>query len=561
MRDYQSLIVRACLAAAALLSASTSAGAQIRNPGDLDPSGRVLAKVSVAMIDASGISHPVSSLGILIIAESGDRTLVRTDDAGIATAWLPPGNYQFTTPEALIWNGRSYTWELTTAIQPGSGIIRFSPVNARMVSAPGPSNAGAPPVATPTPPAGQPRPGAPEGANSQKLRVFVDCQAEGCDLDYLRTEIPFVDHMRDRADASLHILVTSQANGGGGHSYTINFIGLRELAGSADTLRYIAPTLATFEEKRAGVARAIKLGLVRYVARTPVAGELQISYSPLAAASVASQPGRDPWNLWVFRTNANANLSAEESQSFTSIRGSTVANRTSEAWKFRIGVNGGYSESRFTFADGSKYNAYSHFYGGSQLLVKSFGEHWSAGDKFTVSSSTYLNQKLFLRFAPALEFNIFPYSEATRRQLTIQYSVGASAFRYQDTTIFNKISEVRPDHSLIAALDVKQPWGSVSLSLEGASFLDDMTKRRLVFNNAFDVRVFKGFSVSAYVGLSLLRDQLYLAKGTLSDADILVRKRQLASTFSFYGGLGLSYTFGSIFNNIVNPRFDLAGGN
>jgi len=522
----------------------------------------VLAKVGVAMTDETGGSRPVSGLAILIIAENGDRTVVHTDDAGIATAWLPAGNYQFTTPDPVTWNGRSYSWEITTAIQPGTGIIRFTSVNARVIAA-GQTPAGAPPVTAPGVPGVPGAPIAPAtlpGRPSQKLRVFADCQTGGCDLDYFRTEIPFVDYMRDRADAQVHILVTSQATGGGGTTYTINFIGLRDLAGSADTLRYIAPQAATDDDKRAGLARAIKLGLVRYVARTPVGDQLQISYAPPSVASVAARPVSDPWNLWVFRINANANLNGEESQSFTALRGSVVANRTSEDWKFRIGVNGGYSESQFTFSDGTKYNAYSHFYGANQLLVKSLGAHWSAGEKASLSSSTYYNQKLFTRFAPALEFDIFPYSEATRRQLTFQYSVGVSTFRYQDTTIFNKISEVRPDHSLVAALDVKQPWGSVSLSLEGTAFLDDMTKHRVVFYNAFDVRVFKGFSVNMYLGVSLLRDQLYLAKGSLSDEDILVRKRQLASTFSYYGGLGLSYTFGSIFNNIVNPRFDLAGG-
>lgn len=550
MRDNQWTTILVCVAAAALLAVPTSGRAQIRSAGDLDPSGKVLAKVGVAVIDAAGGSHPVANLGILIIAENGDRTTVRTDDAGIATAWLPEGNYQFTTSEPVSWNGKAYTWELTTAIRPGTGIIRFSPTNAQIVATPTLSAVGAPSVTAPT-----------TGEPWQKLRVFTDCQANGCDLDYFRAEIPFVDYMRDRADASVHILVTSQATGGGGTTYTISFIGLRDLAGSVDTLRYIAPQSATDDVKRAGLARAIKLGLVRYVARTPVADRLQISYSPPGVASVASQPVSDPWNLWVFRMNANANLNGEKSQSFTALRGAVLASRTSEEWKFRIGVTGGYSESHFTFSDGSKYNTYFNSYGARQLLVASLGPHWSAGEKLSLSSSTYLNQKLFVRFAPALEYNIFPYSEATRRQLTFQYSVGLSSFRYEDTTIFNKISEVRPDHSLVAALDVKQPWGSVSLSLEGTAFLDDMTKHRVVFYNTFDVRVFKGFSVNMYLGVSLLRDQLYLAKGSLSDEDILVRKRQLASTFSYYGGLGVSYTFGSIFNNIVNPRFDLAGGN
>ncbi len=100
----------------------------------------------------------------------------------------------------------------------------------------------------------------------------------------------------------------------------------------------------------------------------------------------------------------------------------------------------------------------------------------------------------------------------------------------------------------------------MSFSIGGASFLDDFSQYRAVASNSLDIRVFKGFSVNLFAGASLLRDQLYLAKGTLSEADILLRRRQLKSSYSFYGGLGLSYTFGSIFNNIVNPRFDLASG-
>ena len=42
--------------------------------------------------------------------------------------------------------------------------------------------------------------------------------------------------------------------------------------------------------------------------------------------------------------------------------------------------------------------------------------------------------------------------------------------------------------------------------------------------------------------------------------EILVRRRQLETSYNFFAGVGLSYTFGSIFNNIVNPRFGSSGG-
>ena len=159
-----------------------------------------------------------------------------------------------------------------------------------------------------------------------------------------------------------------------------------------------------------------------------------------------------------------------------------------------------------------------------------------------------------------MEYNIFPYSESTRKQLTLQYTVGINSFRYRDTTIFEKISEVRPNQTLTASISTTQPWGSMSGSIEGANYLDDFSKRRLVLFNSINARLFKGFSFNLFGSVSLLRDQLYLARGGATDEEILLQRRQLSTSYSYFAGAGLSYTFGSIFNNVVNPRFEGSGG-
>lgn len=393
------------------------------------------------------------------------------------------------------------------------------------------------------------------------LRVFIDCNVEGCDFDFFRTEIPFVDYVRDRQDAALHVLVTNQSTGGGGLAYVVHFIGLRELAGIGDTLSYVSPNSATPDDRRRGLVSTMKLGLVRYVARTGGGARLRISdqgVAPAAPGTAAAK--RNPWNLWVFSVGANGNFNGEESFHSTSLRTSTSANRTTEAFKIRVTVNGNYNENKFKFSDGSRFASYSHSYGASELAVKSLGPHWSAGQRVSMNSSTFLNQKLTFRAAPAVEYNVFPYSESTRRQLTAQYALGLNAFRYEDTTIFNKISELRPDQTLTLSLGLKQPWGSVNTSLEGASYLDDFSKNRTELFNSLDLRLFKGFSVNMFVSASRVRDQLYLARGESSDNDVLVRQRQLATSYSYFAGVGLSYTFGSVLNNVVNPRFEGASG-
>ena len=393
---------------------------------------------------------------------------------------------------------------------------------------------------------------------SVRLRVFLDCNF--CDFDFMRTEINFVDYVRDRQDAQIHILVTNQPTGGGGTEFTLHFIGQKELSHVADTLTYVSPPSASQDDLRRGLARIIRLGLVRYYAHLGQAGRFDVTYTAPAGDSASKAAARDRWNLWVFRMNASGYGNGEKSSNFVSLNGSVNASRTTEMWKTSLTSYGNYNQSRFILSDGSKFNSYSHGYGFTDLIVKSLGQRWSAGQRASWTSSTYLNQKRAIRFAPAVEYNFFPYSQSTRRMLTLQYSPGINFFRYQDTTIFDKISEVRGDQTLTASIDVKQTWGSISSSLEGAAYVDDFTKKHLVFFNALDLRLFKGFSFFSFGQVSFLRDQLYLPRGNLSDQERLLRRRQLETSYSYFVQLGFSYSFGSIFNNIVNPRFGGTSG-
>jgi len=47
-------------------------------------------------------------------------------------------------------------------------------------------------------------------------KVFIDC--DHCDIDYIRTEITFVNYVWDRQEADVHILITTQDTGGGGRN-------------------------------------------------------------------------------------------------------------------------------------------------------------------------------------------------------------------------------------------------------------------------------------------------------------------------------------------------------
>jgi len=62
-------------------------------------------------------------------------------------------------------------------------------------------------------------------------------------------------------------------------------------------------------------------------------------------------------------------------------------------------------------------------------------------------------------------------------------------------------------------------------------------------------------SFRLYGQYSVVHDQLSLPKGDATTEQILLQRKQLETQFQYNASIGLTYTFGSIYNNIVNPRF------
>jgi len=391
------------------------------------------------------------------------------------------------------------------------------------------------------------------------IRIFLDCSFF-CDEDFLKREITFVDYMRDRRDADVHVLVTTQETGGGGTEYTLKFIGLGPFAGVEQTLKYSAPQTATADERRKAIADVIKLGLVRYVSETPQSQRLKITFSPEEGA--ARKPGqKDPWNLWVFRTNVGGSFNGERSNTNHSLRGSASANRTTDDWRLSFSANADYRSETFQLSDSETFETVTRNSGGEATIVKSLTQHWSAGLLGNLQSSTFLNYDLRLRIAPGFEYNIFPYSESTRRMLTFQYTVGFDSHNYREETIYEKTEEKLFDHKLTTSLSLRQPWGTASGSVDFSQYLTNPGKYSISAFGGTNIRLFKGFSFNIFTELSRPRDQIYLAKGEATTEEILVRQRQLATNYQYFFNFGISYSFGSIFNNIVNPRFGGGGGN
>ena len=406
---------------------------------------------------------------------------------------------------------------------------------------------------------------------TEALRFFLDCDS-GCDFDFLRSQITYVNWVRDRQDAEVHVLVTSEF-GGNSREFTLNFIGLERFESIDQRLLFSSASIETDDERRRGFARVLELGLVRYVLETPQAeglivdfkngegqGERHGDHFHPEPNTLVADPEDDPWNHWVYRIRMETDFRAEDRRDSQSYQASGSAGRTTDMWRMGMGAYYSYRESNFEFEDGSTYRSVSHSTNYFGRVIRTLAPHWGLGVGASSRQSTYLNLDNSYRTAAAVEYNIFPYSESSEREFTFAYFIGGARLDYEEVTVFDKLSETFADQGAFIAFGMERPWGEAHLDLQYSHFIDDFDRSRIEFSSDVEYHILRGLSFDVYAGVSRIRDQIYLPKGGASDAEVLVARRQLETDLTFRGGIQLRYTFGSIYNNVVNSRLSSDSG-
>ena len=380
------------------------------------------------------------------------------------------------------------------------------------------------------------------------LKVYIDC--DYCDFDYIRSEIRCVDYVRDRKEADIHVMITSQTTGSGGEEYTITFIGQLRFDAKNDTLLFTTRQDNTDDDVRKKMVNYLKIGLVPYVAKTPAAENLTISYS----GSSEVMDTQDNWNYWVFRTDMYFDVGSQESQSDVNLTGSIAADRITENWKIRSDFFLEYDEEKYKI-NGKTITGVSRYKDLDAMVVRSLNRHWSTGMLAEVIQSSFSNQKLSLKVYPAIEYDIFPYNESTRRIFRLYYALGLEYNNYYQETIYDKKEEYLLREYFGSELEYKQPWGRIDLYTSFDNYLMDLKKNQLSFDTDVSVHLFKGFSFNVNANVSRIHNQISLPKGEATNEEILLEIRELETQYSYAFRVGFEYAFGSIYNNIVNPRF------
>ena len=383
-------------------------------------------------------------------------------------------------------------------------------------------------------------------------KVYIDCGL--CDIDYIRTEITFVNYVRDRKEAQIHLLVTTQSTGSGGKEYTIAFIGQGVFEGVNDTQTFITDRTDTSDEIRVGLVMVLKIGLMSYVAKTPISERIKIDYTEPRTEDIQV----DRWNSWIFRISGSGSFKGEESYRSNSLDGTFSAARITSDFKTSMSLRAELEREDYHY-DGGDIKSTSESFSFNGLFVKSLSEHWSVGAFVRADSSSYENVKFAVSPQPAVEYNLFPYSQSTRRQLCFLYRIGFNAVRYREETIYNKTGENLLQEALSITLSLKEKWGTVSTSLSGSHYFHDFSKNRINFFGIVSLQLLKGLNLFAIGGGSRIHDQLALPKGGATLEEVLLRRKLIETGYNYFVSVGFSYSFGSIFTNVVNPRFGSSG--
>jgi len=398
--------------------------------------------------------------------------------------------------------------------------------------------------------------------NEETISVFLDCR--GCDANFIRTEIQFVNFVRDQALADLHLLILRQGSANGAQ-FLIDYIDQRYPDKPVNKLIYDSFDYQTEEEVRNGLVTTIQLGLVSYLIDKRVLTRLSLDFEPLERQESGNFEEDDPWNNWLFEIGFSGNTSGQQNQRSFNFNGDSRATRITNEWKLRFSMWGRFNrrvvnetETVINGTDTSSVQTTEFFDRSSRnyfgLVAKTINDHWSVGFYSRYRSDTFVNIDTQLGITPAIEYSLFPYEEFTRREVTARIGVVASYYNYSETTFLLQDEEFlfRPEIDLRA--DFTQPWGRLRAGVEGGAFLNDITLNRFEFDARINLRVSKFLSVFLDGRYSIIGDQVSLPAGDLSAEELLAGVRQQPTSFSYRGSFGFEVQFGSIYNNIVNPR-------
>ncbi len=386
---------------------------------------------------------------------------------------------------------------------------------------------------------------------STRLNLFID--GGDINIDFVKSELKCVNFVRTRQDADVYLMITSQTNAENS-SYELFFVGNNQFSCLVDSLKYTVKLIMTEDEKRSIFMRFLRIGLVRYLSHTNQVTGMDVTFE-IDSSAIDTAVEIDQWKFWVFNINGNSSFNKERASLIGEYNFSFTANKTTEEMKIDFGASTGSGINEYYSSEGTITSRTSSksIYG---QYVKSINQHWSAGLFSGSGSSLYSNEKFHLSIAPALEYNLFPYSQCQRKLFTITWYIAYNYYDYFKTTLYEKSNENLIQNRMNISLNTIQPWGSIQFSISASHYFNDFSKNHLSFYSNTDLHIFKGLYLNLNIGYEIVHDQINLEKGSESQEELLLHRKEIATSYFLMFNTGITYSFGSKFSNVVNQRIN-----
>lgn len=383
-------------------------------------------------------------------------------------------------------------------------------------------------------------------AQEDKVKAYLDCSR--CDENFIKQETSFLDYVRDQDLADVVIFIRDIWNPSGGRSYEIEIDGNNEFTDIYSTTKVNGFSSDTSSSLRDKMVNKLKLALVPFLdkAEYDLNVKIDTNFDDL-------EINDDKWKNWVFELSGSYNSNKEESRKTNRYEIQFEIDKVTEDWRIGIDLERNETNREF-YSDDNVYLSNRKTTSLRGRVVRSISQHFSAGAFFGAYQNTFENIDFHRYIAPAIEYSFYPYEDVLSKEITLAYRIGTGKRNYIEKTIYGYEKQALTSQTLSLNVRFRQKWGNISSYLNGTQFFNDGTKKRFSWRSDLDIRVFEGLAVRLSGNVNLIREQYSLAAGNTSVEDLLLQQRQIATDYRTSFSVGLSYTFGSIYNSIINTR-------
>lgn len=389
---------------------------------------------------------------------------------------------------------------------------------------------------------------------ARRPRIFLQC-VEECFEAYLHQELSYFDFVRAPRLADMTLLIVRQPAGNGGERFTLTIEHAEDAGMRTETTRtFTTKASTTPHDARDELVQVALRALHTALETTPHERAFQLSLPTRDGAVLSALD--DPWDYWVITPEIKGEGGGQAGHYWANVTGALTVRRLTDASKLRLRGSYTREQSGYDLGEDGWIRGDNYTWEGRALHAISVGRHVALGATATARASEFENLEGHVHGGPVAEANVFPYAESQSRQLRIVYQAGPWANWYFEPNERGRLRELRPYHALSLVVDVNQSWGSVQWVGQVNQFIDAPELYRLSSGAVLSLELWRGFAFGLEGRVAYVRDLIGLRGRTITDQELILWTAQQRTDYTVEAAVLFSYTFGSVHNTIVNPRFD-----